>query len=92
MPISPETVSQLYSEDQLNALEVGVQLGYTKDIVLPVEETRLEFLGDRFLLPEWSPIPVAYSLGDVFIAIGAFWLLWQCGGKQDEQLVQEATG
>jgi hypothetical protein len=79
MPISPVTVSQLYPEDQLNGVEVGSQLGYTKDVVLPVEQTRAELLADRFLLPDWSPIPVAFSIGDVFIAIGAFWLLWQCG-------------
>ncbi len=81
MPISPETISQLYPTDQLNAVEKGHQLGYTKDIVLPVAETRLELLADRFILPDWSPIPVAYSIGDVVMAIGVIWLLWQCGGS-----------
>ena len=85
MPISPMTVRLLYPEDQLNALEVGSQLGYTKDIVLDVNMTRLELLADRYLFPDWSPVNVAFSIGDVFIAIGAFWLMWQCGSGKDKR-------
>ncbi len=85
MPISPMTVGHLYPEDNLNALEVGSQLGYTKDIVLDVDATRLELLADRFLFPDWSPVNVAFSIGDVFIAIGAFWLMWQCGSGEDQR-------
>jgi hypothetical protein len=81
MPISPETVRVLYPQAPASSWEVGKQLGNGKDIVLPREETNLWFLSDRFLFPEWLRYPVAYSLGDVVIALGAFWLLWTLGGE-----------
>ena len=80
MPISPETVRRLYPEAPAGSWEIGKQLGNGKDIVLPREVTNLWFLSDRFLAPEWLRYPVAYSLGDVLIAFGAFWLLWTLGG------------
>jgi hypothetical protein len=33
------------------------------------------FLGDRFLLPAWSPYQAAFSAGDILIGAGVFWLL-----------------
>jgi hypothetical protein len=77
MPISPETVHRLEPYVPPGAWKVGERLGFTKDIVLPVAETRLWALSDRFVIPEWY---LAFSIGDVFIAIGAFWLLWSLGG------------
>ena len=46
-----------------------------KSILLKPEDTRLEFLADRFLLPDMWGYRAAISLGDMFIAAGAFWLL-----------------
>ncbi len=76
MPISFETAGRL---TQVNLLDypAGTLFG-AKDILLPPEATRFEWLADRFLPPSWFFYQVAFSLGDVFIAIGAFWLLaWQ---------------
>jgi hypothetical protein len=78
MPISPETAGRLMPDAAPDMLQIGHRLG--KDIVLPAAATRLEWLADRFLLPPWAPYHVAFSLGDVFIALGAFWLLWAMGG------------
>jgi hypothetical protein len=73
MPISPEMVGRF--ELRPDSWEIGSRLGSGKDIVLPIAETRLWILSDRFFLPmpSWAAYPVAFSLGDVLIAIGAFW-------------------
>lgn len=74
MPISPQTASRLVPEGTLLDIEPGSRIG-AKDILLHPQDTRFEWLADRFLPPIWFPYQVAFSLGDVFIALGAFWLL-----------------
>ncbi len=74
MPVSPQTASRLVSTGTLQDIQPGSRFG-AKDILLRPEDTRFEWLSDRFLPPVWSPYQVAFSLGDVFIALGAFWLL-----------------
>lgn len=74
MPISPQTAGHLVSQTVLENIQPGDRFG-TKDILLLPEDTRFEWLADRFLPPAWSAYQVAFSLGDVFIAIGAFWIL-----------------
>lgn len=76
MPITPEMVGSL----GISEWQPGQRLGATKDIVLPVADTRLWVLSDRFFLqlPSYS---VAYSIGDVLIAAGAFWLMWSMSSK-----------
>ena len=80
MPISPETVAQLIPDHPPDAWQTGVRLGWSKDVILPSAGTNLWWLSDRFLLPAWFPQRVAFSIGDVLIALGAFWLLWAQGG------------
>lgn len=74
MPISPQAASRLVSQEVLDDIQSGDRFG-TKDILLPPQDTRFEWLADRFLPPAWLTYQVAFSLGDVFIAIGVFWLL-----------------
>ena len=77
MPISPETLIIVYGTQ---AEEIVDSRAYgAKGIVLPAEETRLEWLADRFTVPDRLPIQFAFSLGDVFLAAGAFWALWAGG-------------
>ncbi|GAB4564741.1 MAG: hypothetical protein Fur0017_00660 [Anaerolineales bacterium] len=73
MPISFETAGRLISQEALD-VPAGTFFG-AKDILLPLQETRFEMLADRYLPPAWLPYQFAFSLGDVFIAVGAFWLL-----------------
>ena len=74
MPISPQTADLLTGKDILQVMNLGGRLG-EKDILLSAQNTHFEFLADRFLLPEWIPYKSAFSLGDILIALGAFWLL-----------------
>jgi hypothetical protein len=78
MPISPQTASRVVSKDGLLDIQPGSRIG-TKDILLRPQDTRFEWLADRFLTPTWSPYQAAFSLGDVLVAIGVFWLLAKPG-------------
>jgi len=89
MPISPETMAIVHGTHVQEALESRA-FG-SKDIMLPASETKLEWLADRFTVPDQWPIQFAFSLGDVFIAAGAFWTLWggSPGRRQAENAVVE---
>ena len=74
MPISPQTAERVIGKERFSSYELGGRIG-DKDILLPSHETRLELLADRFLLPEEFPYQVAFSMGDIFVAVGACWML-----------------
>jgi hypothetical protein len=74
MPISPQTASHLVPSGTLAALGNGSRFGY-KDILLLPGQTHLIWLSDQFLPPQGFPYQVAFSLGDLFVAAGAFWLM-----------------
>ncbi|MGQ9517992.1 MAG: DUF5317 domain-containing protein [Anaerolineae bacterium] len=74
MPISPEAVQRVGHEYELQSTAPGARLKYTKDILLPREQTRLWFLADVFILPPPFPIPTVFSPGDTVLALG-IWML-----------------
>ena len=86
MPLAPQTAQRLVPPEVYSGLRIRERVGLTKDILLPREETRLWFLGDIFTLPEWMNYPLAFSIGDILIGMGAFWLLWELGGPQKSTL------
>jgi len=91
MPISPETVMRLAPDAPSAAWHIGARLGTTKDIVLPVAAMRLWWLSDRFVVSSPHPWRAAFSLGDVFIASGAFDLLWKLGGGPQPEARRSAN-
>lgn len=86
MPIRPELVERLIPQAAEGFWVVGERLGVGKDIVLTVEQTRLWFLSDWFLLPDWLHYPMAFSIGDVIVSLGAFWLLWAPSAEQPKDV------
>jgi hypothetical protein len=88
MPISPQTASRLVSEYVLQDIPIGSRFG-TKDILLYPQDTRFEWLADRFLPPAWSAYQAAFSFGDVFIAIGIFRLL--VAQRTSQHLIRNST-
>jgi hypothetical protein len=74
MPIAPYTAGQLVPAEARADLQPGERFG-AKDVILAPEETRFEWLADRFLTPGGLSYRAAFSLGDVFIAFGAFSML-----------------
>jgi hypothetical protein len=84
MPISPEIVTRLSPNAPADSWLVGQRLWEGKDVVLTIEATRLWWLSDRLLTPDWLPFQVAFSIGDIFIAVGAFWLLCSAGGPESK--------
>jgi hypothetical protein len=84
MPINPQTAQKILPAGSVDALQIGQRIGYSKDILLTREETRLWFLSDRLTLPQWINYGVAFSVGDLLLFIGVIWLLWSLGGKASE--------
>ncbi len=74
MPISPETAGHLRGGEAIASSTLGERFGQ-KDVLLLPQDTHLPDLSDRFLIPDWSPYRAAFSLGDILIAMGAFWIV-----------------
>ena len=89
MPIAPDTAQWLIPTFSEESWEIGTRFAKGKDIVLPIDKTALYFLSDRFRTPAFDLYRAAFSLGDCFIAAGAFWLLWAMGGKKHAKLTWE---
>ncbi len=91
MPIAPEAMERIGHGDADTILPSSRVSG-SKDIALPREQTRLWFLSDIFVLPLPFPFSAAFSVGDVFIAAGAFWAVQRAlVGRPDGKKHLQAT-
>jgi len=57
-------------QQSAEAEAAGERLVHNNSIIAD-DDTRLEFLGDIFALPENVPLSNVFSIGDIFIAVGA---------------------
>jgi hypothetical protein len=71
MPITPETLQK--TGDIPEDAEIGEWVSGTKDVLLERDDVRLYFLSDR-LTSDLSPFR-AFSIGDLFVVVGALILL-----------------
>lgn len=86
MPISVDTLQRMFPNQTVDHWITGSRLGQTKDLIMSPSDTRLAWLSDRFTLPAGLPQNVAFSVGDVFLAIGAFLLLWSLSRKEVKEI------
>jgi len=86
MPLLPENAARLVAPGSGMEFEIGQRVGFGKDVILPRAETHLWFLGDVLMLPEWLRYPLAFSIGDILISMGAFWLLWELGNPNSHSM------
>lgn len=73
MPVSREAVLSAGTRSSSDTLVEGARLPKSKDILLPVEDTRLWFLSDAIVAP--PPVGRVYSIGDLIVGAGVIVLL-----------------
>jgi hypothetical protein len=89
MPISPDTLARLKPSAPPDRWETNTHRHHSKGIILSKSETLLWALSDILALPPPFPLPTAFSLGDAFLAAGAFVLLQEAMGNERPRREQE---
>lgn len=76
MPLSLNAAARLVDQTVLDGLVLGQRVSSaSKDVLLADSQITLPLLADRFVPPEIISYRFAFSLGDVLVAAGAFWML-----------------
>lgn len=73
MPLSLETAARFLPADALQKIHAGSRI--SKDILLPSRAIIFPWFSDYFVSPTWFKYRFVFSLGDVLISLGTFWLL-----------------
>lgn len=74
MPVPPDNLARAGMAHRAELLRTK---GHLFNSMVLTSETQLPFLADIFFLPSWLPFSNVFSIGDVFIGIGAFILVLQ---------------
>jgi len=77
MPVTRQSLERAGHAHLALGSEPGARIRGTKDILLPSHAIKLWWLSDIFIIPPPAPITGIFSLGDVMIAVGAFWFLYK---------------
>jgi len=87
MPVTPEAVARAGLQELVTVTDAGVRVFGSKDIVLSVADTRLWILSDILVLKH--PIATVLSIGDLLLAVGAFWFVYAAlnAGRRTEDKV-----
>lgn len=71
----PASLDALRAAGRTATVERLLTDGVSGNVVLMSDQTKLNFLGDIFWLPNWVPFANAFSVGDLLLALGVIWLL-----------------
>jgi hypothetical protein len=74
MPVHPDSLAR---SGMVHRAELLRSQETVSNSTLWTDETRLPFLADIFYLPSYLPFSNVFSIGDIFIGIGAFILVLQ---------------
>jgi hypothetical protein len=74
MPVSLHRLEQVGMEDEAQTLR---EQDHHLNVTAMADHTRLRFLGDFIPVPEPLPLRSVYSVGDILIAVGGFWLVFR---------------
>jgi hypothetical protein len=76
MPLGFDTAVRFLPANVLQKLQIGSRLSSSsKDILLPTAAIVFPWFADRFVSPAWLQYRFVFSLGDILVSLGAFWLL-----------------
>lgn len=76
MPLAVETAAKFIDQNVLDSLVIGARIGKaSKDILLPESQILLSWLADRYVSMRLLSTQAIFSIGDVFVALGTFWVL-----------------
>lgn len=77
MPITYQALQKSGQAHLALGSELGSRVRNSKNVLLPLSETRLWWLSDIFVIPRPAPMRAVFSFGDMMIAIGAFRFLYK---------------
>ena len=76
MPLVAESAARVLPPETINSIGYGERISHaSKDVLMSEGNIILPWLADRFMTPKFLPFRFIFSLGDVWIALGAFLVL-----------------
>jgi hypothetical protein len=90
MPVTAELLAKAGVIESPSALSPGLRVWYTKDVIFTRQEINLRWLSDVWVLPRNGLFSAVFSVGDIFMMIGLFWLI-QTGMIKEAEKTPDST-